>query len=556
MTSKLQEQVAYNFERDLIEVSNVYPSSDVRYVVVNDNNKQSYSQNWVNFNNLSLVGSAPDSFLAFSEGRVDIPIEVTATLANATFPSGSSVEQFGRAILPKAYHHFVDVANITFSGIGISQNENINLMINENLKNLTTDEILLYGDLMNCYKHSSETYGYSATYGEYNNADENNFLVKSREKHGEVLIDGAASLYDTILGGANGVIQNEKCGLVSKTTTVLKYQWMISIPLAKLHPFFERLPSVSNASKFTLRLQLNCGSYNSWNVTYNSVADVTAITIKELTPFSVASNQSVGNTCPFLVSKFYTTDTNAKDTYPVILHGANNVKPVLTITSVIGWEGATYANSVPCRLVIPEYKFTAEFAKSILNAPRFTMRYENYNLDMDEGKAGGSSVRRSLQNQVARPRMLYILPFLSAISTSAPKARQSLLSSSPSTCSMFRVSNLQVSIGGTYIYPQSLNTTQEFYNHLYLPVQAKLNGNSIRSEVHSGLITKTDFERCYGVIAIDLQKVSDEQTDSLAKQIEVIFTIAGKSSVKWDIVYLTTYQVQTSVDRITGEIVM
>lgn len=564
MTSRLQDQVAYSFEKDLQEVSNVYPSSDVRYVVINDTNKQVYNQHWINFNNLSLVGSSPDSFLNFAEGRLDIPLEATVTLAGGTFPANISIKRFGRALMPKAYHHFVDVCNLTFSGISVSRgngNSHMNLLINENLKNMTAEEILLYGDLMNCYKNSSHTYEYSAVYGESNNSegsvvnvDGNEFLIKSRQKHGEVLIEGSNSIYDTIMGGATGVIQSEKSGLVSKSTTELKFQWLISIPLAKLHPFFERLPSVSNASKFTLRLQLNAGKSNSWRVTYASEANVGAITNDELTVVSVTSTQSVGHTCPYILSEFFTAHSS-DEFMPVITHSANGVEPTVTITSNIGWETAPFSASIPCRLVVPEIKYTAEFTRTILNQPKFTMRYDDYMLDIDENKAGGSSVRRGLQTQVARPRMLYIIPFLSAIGATAPPAQESLLSSAPSTCSMFRVSNLQVSIGGTYIYPQALNTTQEFYNQMYLPTLAKLNGNSIRSENHYGIVSKVDFERCYGVLAIDLQKVSDEQTDSLSKQIEIQFTIAGNSNVKWDLYYLTTFQVQTAIDRITGEIV-
>ena len=86
---------------------------------------------------------------------------------------------------------------------------------------------------------------------------------------------------------------------------------------------------------------------------------------------------------------------------------------------------------------------------------------------------------------------------------------------------------------------------------------ADINGNSLKSKFFSGQITKSMWENGYNVYSINLEKVTDEITDSLMKSFQLIYqvedsTLANK--LKYDFYYIITYQSDLSLDRSTGTI--
>jgi hypothetical protein len=61
----------------------------------------------------------------------------------------------------------------------------------------------------------------------------------------------------------------------------------------------------------------------------------------------------------------------------------------------------------------------------------------------------------------------------------------------------------------------------------------------------------------YNVYSINLEKVTDEITDSLMKSFQLIYQIEDNSSgtkLKYDLYYIITYQSELSLDRSTGTI--
>ena len=65
------------------------------------------------------------------------------------------------------------------------------------------------------------------------------------------------------------------------------------------------------------------------------------------------------------------------------------------------------------------------------------------------------------------------------------------------------------------------------------------------------------WENGYNVYSINLQKVTDEITDSLMKSFQLIYQIEDNSSgtkLKYDLYYIITYQSELSLDRSTGTI--
>ena len=89
---------------------------------------------------------------------------------------------------------------------------------------------------------------------------------------------------------------------------------------------------------------------------------------------------------------------------------------------------------------------------------------------------------------------------------------------------------------------------------------ADINGNSLKSKFFSGQITKSMWENGYNVYSINLEKVTDEITDSLMKSFQLIYQIEDNSSqvqankLKYDFYYIITYQSELSLDRSTGTI--
>ena len=86
-----------------------------------------------------------------------------------------------------------------------------------------------------------------------------------------------------------------------------------------------------------------------------------------------------------------------------------------------------------------------------------------------------------------------------------------------------------------------------------------INGNSLKSKFFSGQITKSMWENGYNVYTINLQKCTDEITDSLMKSFQLIFqvedsTYTQPNKLKYDFYYMITYQSELNLDRSTGTI--
>jgi hypothetical protein len=56
-----------------------------------------------------------------------------------------------------------------------------------------------------------------------------------------------------------------------------------------------------------------------------------------------------------------------------------------------------------------------------------------------------------------------------------------------------------------------------------------VNGNSLKSKFFSSQISKSMWENGYNVYSINLEKVTDEITDSLMKSFQLIYTGSGIS---------------------------
>jgi hypothetical protein len=151
---------------------------------------------------------------------------------------------------------------------------------------------------------------------------------------------------------------------------------------------------------------------------------------------------------------------------------------------------------------------------------------------------------------------LYIIPFLSGSAT-VPSPFNSPISSAPITCTPCRLKNFQIQIGGQNIFSEPQSFNYQFYNNNSLSITSDINGNSLKSKFFSGQITKSMWENGYNAYSINLEKVTDEITDSLMKSFQLIYQIednATGTKLKYDFYYIITYQSELSLDRSTGTI--
>jgi hypothetical protein len=232
---------------------------------------------------------------------------------------------------------------------------------------------------------------------------------------------------------------------------------------------------------------------------------------------------------------------------------------VVTIKSRIGWSNGN-GSAPPCRIYMPAINFTAPYIKQIISHPQYTLKYNDYYIDYDISKKQGDSVSRLFNVQLSKVRKLYIMPFLSATqsatSTLPCAAHNSPLSSAPNTVTPSCLKNFNIQIGGQNIFVEPQVSNNQFYYNNYLSLMSKINGNSLKSNFFSGQITKSMWETgAYKTYVLNLEKVTDEVTDSLMKSFQLIYNIEGpQNGLAYDMYYLIDYECTLNLDRSTGTI--
>jgi hypothetical protein len=150
---------------------------------------------------------------------------------------------------------------------------------------------------------------------------------------------------------------------------------------------------------------------------------------------------------------------------------------------------------------------------------------------------------------------MYILPYVSTLQavtggTLYNPPYVSPLSSAPNTVTPCRLTNLNIQIGGQNLFIEPQNYTYQHYINNLLPELANINGNSYKSKFFSGQITKSMWEKTYGVYTINLEKVTDEIQDNLMKSFQISFK--NDNQITYDFIIIITYQMELAVNRPSG----
>ena len=163
-------------EDDQQEKENSYPISDVQWIYINDINQNNYSNGFINFTNVSIIGSSVEKQYAWSQAYLAVPYTITVVPAGGMnfVVDDANVN----ALSVKSYASMMDWVSVKFNGVSCTRNSYYNhLIMNERIKQFGTDKYRLYGDLMNHEWDTGSGILYSATIGERNN----NTIVPSLE---------------------------------------------------------------------------------------------------------------------------------------------------------------------------------------------------------------------------------------------------------------------------------------------------------------------------------------------------------------------------------------
>jgi hypothetical protein len=157
----------FNHQIDQQEKENSYPISDCQHIYINDINQGNYSNGYINFTNVSIVGSNIEKQYLFSQGYLSIPYTVCVAPTNLPFVINDANVN---SLSIKSYSSFVDWVSIKYNGVSCSRNSYYNhLLMNENIKTYNTDKCKLYGYIL-CHEFDTGTgISYSSTFGERNN---------------------------------------------------------------------------------------------------------------------------------------------------------------------------------------------------------------------------------------------------------------------------------------------------------------------------------------------------------------------------------------------------
>jgi hypothetical protein len=591
----LNDAISYEYEYDQIAMENEYPAIETQYIAVRDSNNQNYLNGWVNFSSNGLLGRDLEKLINFSNGYLALPYTVQlkatgALFGNCTATAGNvaagartmaDLDENAFAVGVKNYLHFIDNYSLKYNSLQVNNSGNAfsSLMMQEKLKKMNDDEYKLYSDIVAHAWDSTESYNMCPDAGtrfkhtnlateniglEINNntvpsvastvlagSNPSNFANKGhieRMRKTNHDLEGVDYLFSKIMTAdkiANSLQSVFKGVSVDKKT--LTWTGMAIIPLPLLSDFFAKIGTVGNAN-FELKLQTNLNVNNSWSYNLTSAANpdkANAIANSAFTDQFVSAVQSIGSVCPFMMSQPAYNSNTGLSIFPDI--GATDVK--LTITSSIGYDSN---NSIPAMIYLPIINMNPILAKDIFSSsvPQRIL-YDDFHSEWIENVSGTGQVRKSFQNQLNRPRKLLIFPFLSKSLPCKTPVYQQCTSSAPNTVTPIRLRNFQITRGSQNMFTDKHQYNYQFYQDHYLRLES-INGASLKSAYFSGQITKSMWEKCYGVYEFDITGSLDEVQDNLPKSFGLEFDVDTVNTLAYDFLVVMTTQSELYLNRATG----
>jgi hypothetical protein len=332
----------------------------------------------------------------------------------------------------------------------------------------------------------------------------------------------------------------DRCYLKSQTDTQMVFNCYTAIPLKYVHDSFGKIPSLLSINGYRLVLQLNIGENNSWSVTYSAVDPAQLADIDYYTVDTITANQSIGKTCPFLLSK---ASPNPAIGDLVMIPANAQDKMKVTISAKINPTA-----SQPNRIYIPTSMYND--LSFIRNESKARILYDDIYTDSILNVASGATAEKTFNFSIPRMRYLFIFPQLaSAVCNSL----QNPLLNAPVCVSPNHISQFQVEIGGQPIFTEPVKMGYQFYEMYKQFMGSDRDGNALKSSDLCGLVTRDMYETNYGVIVVDLKRVLNENLDSQRKQLHISFR--NDCGVAMNYLLMVSSQNEIGLDRVLSMVV-
>ena len=533
-------------------------SLQTNYAEISDLNGGNYSNGLITFSNVNLQNALAGSVFDLTEALYHIPVVWKATIAGGTFTSTATAADVVRsnkyAVTKKANHHFFHNCWTKIGSVPIEKNNSgyTNFYINEVKKRKSTVDSIT-DDVDSIYFDSPDSYNYVFTnaesVGESNNYSERSLIANpSLLDYNRAIFKRNGHMIDISSGPANALLPANPDSEFSQIwqpyftngATTLQWNDVLVGKISDFNPIFDKIPPLFHLNGFDLT---------------NALGDV------QFKVASIISNLGNGQTCPLLLSSASTTGLAGL----TFMQTANATAVKITLTCTVGWGNS---NPAPCRLLIPYHKLDNSALDKIYKNPIYTFYSNNFYLDNTiVGIQGGQLVQKTLATHYNRPRKMYIIPFLSnqnkvtnaGTTTFMISPFQSPLSSAPTTCSLCKLKNFNVLLGGASLFSQqALYSPAHFYDQNYRMLNCLdySYGNANSNPLKSGRVSKSDFLKGpYGVYVVDLYNSIDDEDDQVAKSLGVQFTVDAPNTVMYDFYILIETAYKYSVNCIDGALV-
>ena len=208
-----------------------------------------------------------------------------------------------------------------------------------------------------------------------------------------------------------------------------------------------------------------------------------------------------------------------------------------------------------CRLYAHAYQLTPQVESSYLSLNQKKISFTALNAFQIYNLASGASFSQIVTNGIKAAKRMIICPFMNASThfTAAPFAQlSSPYDSCPSTVAPSLISNFQVMIGGSPLYPVNMKYGFErFLNEMANTSQSGF-ANMVTG-ICGGRIGFRDWESIYGYYVVDLRRRLPEEKTTL-QSISISGTILSKKAL--DLYIWIEYEDSCVVDLVTGQRLM
>jgi len=544
------------YEESATNETSQIPFSGKDYVYVLDSNNGSYAGSQVIIETSSLANM--DRFANFAEAYISIPIVMTLNAPTAGVVGFGASNMQMAAALKAGYWNLIHSMSVDYNGTNVVQSTpytNFHVAY-KMVTTLSADDVNKYGPSLGYQKDSSMSFQWSpfntpttSGVGVSNNRnfftaqpanaalaaqDTLNSGLAARQKL--TAFDPTAAPWSTFMNASNANATGKDYYFNSATDTGFKAWYVIAtIRLKDVSDFFAKMPLVKGASlRFTVNL----------NTSVSTITTANPLTLTS-TPGGIQAVN--GTACAMIASA---AANNGAAAFPALVGNYQLAVSVARVqNSSLPSNGISHPTLNSCRLYVPMYAFTPEFASQYLSlGTKKKVTYNDLYQFTVSNVAGGGSFNQLITNGLPNLKKLIIIPFLSTSIAGSIAPYLSPFDSAPATTSpLAALGQLQVQVSGTNIW--SMQQQYDWESFLHELSDSGINGGKTTG-LCSGLLSALDFQTSYRYIVCDLgRRLTTEE--GVPKSIQILGQ--NQSNQPLDLFVFVEYEKSLSIDVVTGQ---